>query len=93
MTKQNSPQMTEAQALDTIQSLDSYYRECKEVGQGINSKEVVQMSNAMRTLVKARMGAALDIMDMVSSDTSRGILQRVVAEEYPGLREFFAPRE
>lgn len=81
--------MSESEAWDTIEHMDAYFMDCAEIGQGINSKEIVKMSEAMRVLIKKRMGTALDIFDKVNSDTSKNICRRVVIKEYPGIEKLF----
>lgn len=81
--------MSDNEAWATIEHMDDYFLDCAEIGQGINSKETVKMSEAMRVLIKKRMGNALDIFDKVKSNTSKNICQRVVIKEYPGIEKLF----
>jgi hypothetical protein len=78
--------------LDTIRHLDSYFKSCEEMGQGINSKEVIQMKNAMERVLKARMGYALDLNDELQSENGKNAIQRGMDTVYPGMREMFSTK-
>jgi hypothetical protein len=78
--------------LSTIRHLDSYFKDCEGSGQGINSKETVQMKQAMERVLKERMGYALDLNDELVSENGKNAIQRAMDVVYPGMREMFSTK-
>jgi len=79
-------------AWNKVEHLDSYFIDCAESGQGINTKEVAWMMKAMTYIIKNKgMGAALEINDRVESPEAKRIARQAVLKEFPGLDKFFSP--
>ena len=73
-------------ALYTIESLDDYFATCEDCGQGINSKESVQMHSAMDAAMAAGT-SPLTLDSMVKSETAHRILART--DVVAGMRKLF----
>ena len=79
-------EMTKDEALSKIESLDGYFIDCEEIGQGINSKETCWMLDAMNVAIDAGV-SPLTIDSMTISPTSKSILARTPVMQ--GMRELF----
>lgn len=74
-----------------IVDLDSYFVSCEEIEQGINSKEVVQYTDAVVALIKdGGIGVVLDLDTEVVSITGKNLLRRSLLQVHPNFDKLFA---
>jgi hypothetical protein len=75
---------------DTIHHMDEYFADCEETGQGIGSKEHVQMMNAMMEVIKKEgVGAALDLDKKCKSKTAKSMARNALLKVHPGFDKLF----
>ena len=76
---------------NTIRHLDSVFVDYANNGQGVSSKESIEMRKAMEELIKVKgVGVVLDLSDELQSETSQYNLRRALDNTHPGFSKLFA---
>lgn len=69
-------------SLSDIEFLDGYFLDCDKIGQGVSSSECARMKRLMNDHIITG-GLHGDIIDVISSDVSMGILARLIQSPKP----------